>query len=64
MLDRIRFVAAFSDYKRGNISAGQLAIYAARDAGIPDQGTESPRNRRECAARTAALARWSKRNGT
>lgn len=61
-LDRMRFLSAIADWKRGSIEVGELAMFAARDAGIPDQGTESIRNRREAAARTAALARHSRKH--
>lgn len=53
---------AYLRFKQGRMSAGQLAWHACIDAGYPPPGTESPENRRECAARTAALARHSRKN--
>lgn len=59
-MSHLQLKVAFLRYKQGRIDAPTLAAYAALDAGLPLPGTESPANRRECSARTAALARHSK----
>jgi len=60
MLAELKFRIACAQFKAGQLDAGTLAAYAAKAAGYALPGTEDPRARRECAARTAALARWSR----
>lgn len=58
---RKAFLVGYRQYKRGEIDAGYLAWLAMLDAGLPPIGTESLANRRSAAARTAALARHSRK---